>query len=386
MTLAPIKVLHIHTLPVISGSGLNTWLSMRGQRDAGYTVELACAPGGDLVTLVEQSGMRVRPVRHFRQPLSPWHDLHALLELRRLCRRERYTIVHTHNSKAGFLGRLAARLAGVPIIIHTVHGFAFHEREPWWRRRLFIALERLAARWCDQFICISQPLIEWAVAMRIVPRDRAVKIYSGIELAQFRQPADAAAVRASWGWPDDALVIGEVAKLWPGKGHDTLLRAFARVRAQHPQARLVFVGEGSERPALERLAQRLDVAADVRFLGFRRDVAALTHALDIAALPSLFEGMGRAVLEAMACAKPVVASRVGGLVELIEDGVTGCLVPPNDVDALTAALERLLQEPSVRVRMGQAGVSRVTQQFDAGVMSDHILAVYQAWLKRKHLL
>lgn len=380
---APVKVLHVHTLPVISGSGLNTFLSMRGQRDAGFHVELACLPGGSLVELIERAGMHVQPIRHFRQPVHLWHDLWAVVELWRLCRRERYAIVHTHNSKAGFIGRLAARWAGVPIIIHTVHGFAFHEREPWWRRRLFITLERLAARWCDQFIMISQPLIEWAVTARIASRDRMVKIYSGIELDQFQRPVDVPAIRAVWDWPNDSLIIGEVAKLWPGKGHDTLLHAFASIRREHPRARLVLIGEGSERASLERLAHQLGVAAEVRFLGFRSDVAAVTHALDIAVLPSLFEGMGRAVLEAMACGKPVVASRVGGLVELVEHGVTGLLIPPSDAAALAAALKRLLSDEALRVTMGQAAQQRMTEPFDATVMSARILALYRAWLQRK---
>lgn len=382
--LAPrIKILHVHTLPVISGSGLNTFLSMRGQRDAGYTVELACLPGGSLVDLVERAGMRVQPIRHFRQPVHLWHDLCAVIELRRLCRRERYTIVHTHNSKAGFLGRLAARLAGVPIIIHTVHGFAFHEREPWWRRQLFIGLERLAARWCDQFIMISQPLIEWAVAVRIAPQEKMVKIYSGIELEQFQRPMDVAEVRWLLGWPPDAVIIGEVAKLWAGKGHDVLLHAFAQLHAEFPQARLLFIGEGEEQPALEALSQELDLTSVVRFLGFRQDVPTLTQVIDVAVLPSLFEGMGRAVLEAMACGKPVVASRVGGLVELVDDGVNGFLVPPADTVALVSALRQLLQEEGLRVRMGQAGRRKVTEQFDAAVMSGQILIVYRQWMRRK---
>ena len=383
--MSTVKVLHIHTLPIVSGSGLNTLLSMRGQRDAGFTVELACAPGGRLAELVEQSGMRVQPVQSFRQPIRPWQDLLTLWALWRLCRRERYTIVHTHNSKAGFIGRLAARLAGTPIIIHTVHGFAFHGQEPWWRRRLFIALERFAGRWCDQFIMISQPLIEWAVHERIAPRNKMVKIYSGIELEHFQQPVEVSQLRRELGWPTDTILIGEVAKLWPGKGHDVLLRAFARVHRTVPQARLVFIGEGEERPALEHLTRSLDLMPYVRFLGFREDIPQWTHALDIAVLPSLFEGMGRAVLEAMACGKPVIASRVGGLVELVKDGVTGLLIPPSDVEALTKALARLLQDASLRATMGHVGQRHVTHQFDARVMSQSILQVYQDWLLQKRL-
>lgn len=381
--MSAIRVLHVHTLPVVSGSGLGVLLMMRGQQAAGYDVEFACAPGGELLTMVGQTGIRVHPVCHLRQPISPWHDTMALLELWRMCRRGRYHIVHTHNSKAGVLGRLAAKLAGVPIIIHTVHGFAFHDREPWWRRRLFILLERWAARWCDQLTALSQPLVEWAVAERIAPREKMIKIYSGIEMAAFQQPVDTAAIRRELGWSDNVLIIGEVAKLWPGKGQEVLLQAFARLRTNVPRARLLFIGEGSEQPALERLTAELGLTAYVTFAGFQADAPRWTHVLDIAVLPSFFEGMGRTVVEAMACGKPVVGSRVGGIVELIEDGVTGLLVPPGDAAALAAALQRLLSDPALRARMGQAGQQRVTEQFDVQVMNTRMLAVYRQWLQRR---
>ena len=180
-----IKVLHIHTLPIVSGSGINTFLSMQGMDKTLYEVELACAPGGRLIPLVQENHMKVRPFKNMVQPLHPLKDTLTLLDLTAFFKRNAYHIVHTHNSKAGFLGRLAAKLAGVPVIVHTVHGFAFHDEEPLWRQVLFRNLERLGSHWCDKVIFISQPLIEWASKDHIVGEEKIEKIYSGIQLDQF---------------------------------------------------------------------------------------------------------------------------------------------------------------------------------------------------------
>lgn len=377
-----VKVLHVHTLPVISGSGLNTLLSMRGQREAGYDVQLACAPGGALVDEVQRTGMVVHPLRHMVQPLRPIQDMLAVIELHRLIRRHRYTIVHTHNSKAGFIGRLAARLAGAPVIVHTVHGFAFHRYERWWRRRLFLWLERLAARWCDHLVMISEPLIDWALRERIAPRAKMTKIYSGIDLDLFRRPVDTAAVRNRLGLTADDLVIGQVAKLWHGKGHEVLFRAAARLKDRLPQLRLLVIGEGELGPRLQRLAQELGLGERVVFTGFRTDIPALTQAMDVAVLPSLFEGMGRAILEAQAAGKPVVASRVGGIPDLIIDGQTGLLVEPGDAEQLSEALWRLSSQPELRRRLKEAALHSLDGRFDAHTMTRQLDTLYQHLLCR----
>lgn len=378
-----LRVLHVHTLPVISGSGINTLLSMCGQREAGFDVELACAPGGPLLELVEQHGMRARPLRHLVWPIHPFHDPLVVWELVRLMRRQRYTIVHTHNSKAGFVGRLAAKLAGVPIIVHTVHGFAFHEHEPWWRRQLYRGLEQLAAHWCDRLIMISQPLVEWALRAHIAPRAQMVKIYSGIDLKAFRQPIDRARLRAALGFQDHEFVVGEVAKLWRGKGHEVLFRAAANLTDRLPSLRLLIVGEGGLRPFLTRLSEDLGIRERVVFTGFRQDIPALTQVVDVAVLPTQFEGMGRAVLEAQAAGKPVIASRVGGVPDLIVDGQTGLLVDPGNVDQLADAIWQLSQHPEQRRQLGEAAQRAVDERFDAATMARQIVQVYKEVLAQK---
>jgi glycosyltransferase involved in cell wall biosynthesis len=380
-----IKMLHIHTLPVISGSGINTFLTMRGMKKDGYDVELACAPGGPLIDLVRGHGMKVTTFPHLVQPLHPLMDPLALLSLTLFLMKVSYQIVHTHNSKAGFLGRLAARLAGVPVIVHTVHGFAFHDLEPRWRRMLFRNLERLASHWCDRMIFISQPLIDWALKERVVHQRKVVKIYSGIELDRFL-PVSAPErylIREKWGMGAGDAVIGIVSKLWEGKGHATLIRAFKEIKKEIPTAKLIIVGEGHLRESLIHQVQGLDLSDSVLFTGFLADISEMVATLDVAVLPSFFEGMGRVLLEAMAMGKPVVATRVGGIPDLVEHGANGLLVSPGDVTGLREAITRILRDKGLAERMGREGRKRVTDRFSADRMVSEIGAVYREILQAK---
>jgi glycosyltransferase involved in cell wall biosynthesis len=383
-----IKVLHIHTLPIISGSGLNTYLSMKGMNKAAYNVDLACAPGGKLIDLVQGQGMKVIPFKNLVQPLRPVKDALILNDLIRFLKRERYHIVHTHNSKAGFVGRLAAKLAGVPVIVHTVHGFAFHDQEPAWRRMLFRNLERFASHWCDRMIFISQPLIEWAMQERIVDPQKVLKVYSGIDLAHFHPVTEdeKKSIRRKWGIREESAVVGVVSKLWAGKGHEILIQAFKELKEEINDAVLAIVGEGYLHGKLVNLVQRLGLADDVIFTGFQTDVSEIMATFDVAVLPSLFEGMGRVVLEAMAMEKPVVASRVGGIPDLVHDGVNGILIPPGSVEELRSSLVRTLRNPVMAREMGKQGRRRINAEFSAATMVQSVERVYHELLRKKGIM
>lgn len=380
-----IKVLHIHTLPIVSGSGINTFLSMQGMDRNLYEVELACAPGGRLIPLVQENHMKVRPFKNMVQPLNPLRDTLTLLDLTAFFKRNFYHVVHTHNSKAGFLGRLAAKLAGVPVIVHTVHGFAFHDEEPMWRQVLFRNLERLGSRWCDKMIFISQPLIEWALKDHIVGEDKIEKIYSGIQLDQFCpvKSEEKNKIRKKWNLKQKDHVIGIVSKLWDGKGHGVLIEAFKLLKEKITDAKLVIVGEGHLYDELFRMVDTNGLRESVLFTGFQMDVSEIIATFDVAVLPSFFEGMGRVILEAMAMERPVVASRVGGIPDLIEQDLNGLLVRPGDVKELADALEKLLNDKRLARKMGREGRKRIKEQFSAHAMVQSIEKVYRELLSRK---
>ena len=380
-----IRVLHIHTLPIISGSGINTFLTMRGMDRRFFRVELACAPGGRLIDLVKSNDMKVRTFNNLVQSLHPLKDLMALMNLICFLKKNPYHIVHTHNSKAGFLGRLAAKLAGTAVIIHTVHGFAFHDQEPLYRQILFRNLERLASRWCDKMIFISQPLIDWALRERIVAEEKILRVYSGIELDLFRPVTGERKNRnrKKWKLKQNDAVIGIVSKLWDGKGHAVLINAFKELKKEIKNARLVIVGEGYLYEELLRMVDMHCLKDSVLFTGFRMDVSEIISTFDVAVLPSFFEGMGRVLLEAMAMEKPVVASRVGGIPDLLEHGINGLLVRPGNVEELTEALKKILTDKRLAESMGKQGRKRIKEQFSADVMAQSIQKLYRELLTRK---
>jgi glycosyltransferase involved in cell wall biosynthesis len=381
-----IKVLHIHTLPIISGSGLNTFLSMKGMDRNIYKVELACAPGGRLIDLVRKNQMGVKTFKNLVQPLHPVKDILAVADLIYFLRKKRYHIVHTHNSKAGFVGRLAAKITGVPVVIHTVHGFAFHDQEPVWRQSLFRNLEKFASHMCDKMIFISQPLVDWALREKIIlRRDKIAKVYSGIDLERFRPATEEEknSVREKWNIRHDDAVIGIVSKLWEGKGHEILIRAFKEVKKDIKRARLIIVGEGPLDNMLHDLVDSLGLSDSVLFTGFQMDVAAIISSFDVAVLPSYFEGMGRVLLEAMAMEKPVVASRVGGIPDLVKDNVNGLLITPGDVKGLADALKKLLNDKGLANIMGRDGRKGISDKFSADAMIRSISNIYIECLKRK---
>ncbi|MBA7709862.1 putative glycosyltransferase EpsD [subsurface metagenome] len=303
-------------------------------------------------------------------------------------RQKRYDIVHTHNSKAGFIGRLAAKIAGVPIIIHTIHGFAFHEYERPPRRILFILLERFAARLCDKLITISEPLKEWGLRLKIGRPEKYVTIYSGIEVEKFKVNINIDGKKKELGIKPNVKVIGVVAKLWEGKGHETVLEAAPQVIKKIPDVKFLFVGEGYLRDRLKARVRKLGLSDKIIFTGFRSDIPKITATFDVALLVSLFEGMGRVLLEAMVLGKPVVATKVGGIVDVVKasglegplawkEGETGILVPPGDADALAKAIVTILKDEELARRMGEAGKRRIDKRFTAKTMVKRISEVYE---------
>jgi len=350
---------------------------MTGLNKDRYGVEFACAPGGPLIDEVVEQGINFRPVKNFVQKINPYCDSVALWELICLMRQEKYDIVHTHNSKAGFIGRLAAKIAGVPIIVHTIHGFAFHEYERSPRRILFICLERFAAKFTDKLITISEPLRQWGLDLGIGKPERYVTIYSGIEIDKFQVKIDIEEKRRQFGIKSTDLVVGVVSKLWEGKGHKCILQAARNVITKVPNVKFMFVGEGYLREELEALTQQLGLNNHVIFSGFRTDLPELTSTFDIAILASFFEGLGRVLLEAMVLGKPVIATKVGGIVDVVDDGKTGILVPPNDSNALAGAIVRLLSDDDLRKKMGKAGKEKIDAKFSAQTMVSQIEKVYE---------
>jgi glycosyltransferase involved in cell wall biosynthesis len=385
-TTSPIPVLHIITRLIIGGAQENTMLTAALLDPDRYAVDVISGPQtgseGSLQEEVRARGIPLTIEPALVREIRPAKDLLAVVRLARFIRRSRYAIVHTHSSKAGVLGRWAAWLAGTPIIVHTVHGWGHHERQHPLARRFYILLEQVTQRITDKLIVVSPRNIEKGLADGIATPAKYVTIRSGIELDRFRRPArPREAVRAELGIPLDAPVVGTVTRLSPQKAPLDFVTATAQVAASRPNAHFVVVGDGPLRAEVESRVAAAGLAGRFHLTGLRRDVPDLLHSFDVFALTSLWEGLPRVLIQAMAAGLPVVATAVDGSAEAVEDGVNGLLTPPGDPQALAAALLRLLGDPALAVQMGAAGQERAGE-FGARKMVDDIAALYETLLTK----
>jgi sugar transferase (PEP-CTERM/EpsH1 system associated) len=290
---------------------------------------------------------------------GPGHDVRSLGRLVRLLRRLRPAIVHSRNW-AAFDAIFAARLAGVPVVVHGEHGRDVTDPEGRHPRRRW--LRRAASPLVDRFVTVSDDLRRWLVEYIGIPARKVVTIPNGVDTVRFA-PADPTAARATLGLAAHGLVVGTVGRLDPVKDQAGLVRAFGRLVAEYPETMLVIAGDGPCRADLQRLVETLGLSAMVRLLGERSDVPTVLAALDVFVLPSIAEGMSNTLLEAMASGLPLVASRVGGNPELVEEGVNGVLVQAQAPDALVAALRGYLDDPHVRAVHGKASRQRAVAEF-----------------------
>lgn len=305
-----------------------------------------------------------RRLRSLQREISPVADAHALLALVRLAREYRPHVVHTHLAKAGMLGRIAARIAGVPIVLHTFHGSVLHGYFGQRESAFYLRIERALARLSTRIVAITESGRQELLDARIAPSAKVVVVPLGLDLDPLRRRGDRAAARSLFGIPLDVPVVGIVARLVPIKDVGTFLRAVARARRDVPELRAIVVGDGSERASLEMLASSLGIAHACRFTGWRADVDAILAALDVLALTSLNEGSPVSLIEGMAAGKAVVATDVGGVADVVRPG-TGLLVPPRDDAAAGEAFVRLARDPALRARIGAQAAMSVYPRFDA---------------------
>ncbi len=290
------------------------------------------------------------------RPLRPWRDLRALVCLTMLLRTLKPAIVHTHSSKAGVLGRLAAWFAGVPIIIHTVHGFGFTRYQHPLLRHLLLSVERIVARLTTRFFAVSEANRRQGVAAGLFPADRCTVIRSGVDLAAFRQTrVDAPQKKRELGLEPTRPVVGMIAPFKPQKAPVDFVRMADLVHRSRPDVQFLLVGDGELRGAVEAECAERGLVTVLRLAGWRRDIPGILRCLEVLVLTSLWEGLPRVYLEALASGVPVVGTRVDGAAEVVRDGVTGFLTEPGDVRALAERVLHVLAHPEEARRMGRNG-------------------------------
>jgi glycosyltransferase involved in cell wall biosynthesis len=336
-------------------------------RQQGHDVHVYCS-AGPWRDEIERAGV---PVTHvpLARAVRPLADLRALLALTAHFRRERFDLVHTHTPKANLLGRLAARAAGVPLVVGTEHGLFYYNMRGA-QRAFYRWLARLGA-WCSDvvFFVSAEDVRVATTTDRVCPPSKAIHLAAGVgvDIERFRPSAELRRqTRTALSYGDDDLVVGMVGRLTYEKGYAEFFQAASLLSPTLPQARFLVIGpsDAVSQEEFERLVATLGLSSRVRFLGMRTDMPELYNAMDVVALPSHREGLPVTLMEAAACGLPAVATDIRGCREVIVAGQTGLLVPPRDAAALAAALERVLSDPVLRARLGQAARQRAEAVYD----------------------
>ena len=288
------------------------------------------------------------------RPVAPISDLRALASLRRTIRRFRPHVVHTHSSKAGVLGRLAARLERVPSVVHTVHGFGFTPLQSPVKQKLFFSAEKIAARWTDHFVAVSRVNRDRGIELGLWKPDQVSVIRAGVDLDRFRAPGDGRETRRQLGVPDGVSVVTQIGNFKPQKAPLDFIEAAARIVERFPEVCFVMVGDGPLRGEAQTRAAELGIADRVIFCGWWNDVPGLLAATSVSVLSSHHEGLPCSVVESLAAGVPVVATAVDGTPEVIRPGVNGELVAPGDPGGLAAAVLAILDDDERRRSMAAA--------------------------------
>jgi len=383
------RIVHIITRLILGGAQENTLLTVDGLHhrfgdDVTLITGPAEGPEGDLFGRAKARGLRVELMPGLIRAIRPATDLRAYRELRRSIRRLRPEVVHTHSSKAGIIGRAAAWAERVPAVVHTIHGLPFGPSESAARNRLYIALERWAARRCHAIVGVCDAMADQALAAGVGRPEQYSTVYSGMDVDAFlNPPRPRDEVRRELGLADDEVAFGTVARLFERKGHDDILAAAPAVLRADPRVRFVFIGDGILRDRLKADADRLGIGHAVHFTGLVPPdrIPELLDAIDAVVHPSLREGLARVLPQALIVGRPAISYDVDGAREVVLPE-TGILLPPRSIDGLAAAILRLAADPALRAAMGREGRARFADRFRHETMTAQLRSLYERLLAR----
>jgi glycosyltransferase involved in cell wall biosynthesis len=387
-----IKILHMITHLGVGGAQENTFLTVKGHARDRYVTHLAAG--------LEQADWRERGqevaddffvLPGLRRSLRPYADLQALNQVTDFLKERKYDIVHTHCAKAGVLGRIAARRAHVPIVIHTFHCFAWQvtrtiQRRPWHafasavKKRFYVMIERHAASLSDALITVCELNKQEAIDLKLAPPQKFTTIYSGIDLGRFQVRRPPSQIRLDLGIPPNIPVIGTIGRLSDQKAPLDFVAAARLVLRQKPNVQFIMVGDG---PLAAQVREAIAEDDRIKLFGYRDNVPELLSVLDVFALSSLWEGLGRALTEAMIMRVPVAATNVDGVPELVSHYLTGLLSPPGDPARLAENIIWLLDHPGEAQRMAKNAHARVVPAFGSDRMVRQIEALYERLLVKK---
>ncbi len=373
-----IKILHIITHLPIGGAQDNTLITVEKLDRKKYDVSLMCSPEGDWVGRAQQiENLNLIFVEELARKIHIFRDLIAFWKIYKLIKNGAYTIVHTHSSKPGVLGRLAGKLAGVPIIIHTIHGFPFHDFMNSVTRQFYISIERFLSRISNQIVTVSKLNLEKAVDLGLEKRSKFINIYSGIDFGKFDVKIDAEQKKKELRILNGEKIVGMVGRLSEQKAPLDFVKAIPEVLKACKGVRFVIVGDGELKEKTLDLSKELNVDSKLMVLGFREDVPELLQTFDVFVLTSLWEGLGRSLTEAMYTGRSVVATNVEGVPELVTNGQTGILTEPKDIQSIAKGIIHFLDDENSAKKMGEAAAERINSDFTADEMVQNLEKLYE---------
>ncbi|MBO8137774.1 MAG: glycosyltransferase family 4 protein [Desulfotomaculum sp.] len=377
--MSKIKVLHL-IRPAAGGMKKHLLDLVRYTDRKQFEVEVAVPEDCSYKQELRQMEVKILPVS-LAGNISPIYDWRAIWYLAHYLKKNKIIILHTHGSKAALVGRMAALFAGTPVVLFTVHNSIFYDHWSRWKKKFMAETEKLLAKKTDKIITVSNQLRRQVVEVEKIPEDKVVTIYNGINLREIDSHASKRKLCKSLGLPPLGRIVGVVARLAPQKGVVYFIKAASLLKEY--RANFVVIGDGPLRNELEIKIKKLGLQDRVFLAGYRSDIFRLLPALDIFVLPSLTEGLPLTILEAMAAARPVVATKVGGVPELINQGITGLLVEPGNPGELAGAIAELLENPSRAKELGIAGKKIVSENFCIDSMIEATMKLYKELLNDK---
>ena len=377
------RICHVITRLIIGGAQENTLLTCQGLYERGHEVLLLAGPDtgpeGSLWSRADAEGYRAELIPSLHRAVRPLADLKAMRELRRAYAQFKPDIIHTHSSKAGILGRFAARPLRASRVVHTIHGMSFNRTQSPVVRNFFRLLERHAAGLTDRIVCVADAMAEQSVDAGVAPREKFTTVYSGMQTEWFTPDAEKRrSARKRWGAKADHVVVGTVARLFRNKGYEQLIPAIAKAAEHNKRLRFVWIGDGADRGEYENELARLGIRDRVTLTGLLppEEVAAHMQGFDLLAHCSQWEGLPRTVVQALLLRVPAISFDIDGTPEVVVDHQTGRLIPLNDVAALCDAIVQLAADPQHRTAMGQAGRQHCLTRFSHRRMVDQLEQLY----------
>ncbi|HBC89181.1 MAG TPA: glycosyltransferase family 1 protein [Lentisphaeria bacterium] len=369
-----LKICHVITRMIVGGAQENTLLTAIGHLKKGHDVTLVTGPSpgpeGELLKTRDISGLRIVVNPHLVREINPYHDIAEYFSLKKFFTVNSFDVVHTHSSKAGVIGRLAASSAKVPFIAHTVHGQAFHTYEKAWKNFIYKKSEQIAAKHCHRIFAVAQAMVDQCVSANIAAPEKYKVVYSGIELEPFLNSKPDCELRKKLGIPDNSPVIGTVARLFPLKGYEDFMPAAEIVSKKHPDTCFLIVGDGIMKDKLQGWAESSKMKFFFAGLVPPSEVHKYTALMDVLVHLSLREGLPRAVVQGLASGKPAVGFALDGTPEVIIDGKTGFILKAGDVQGVSEKINFMLENPDKAKEMGAEGRKIVSEKFDWKRMAD----------------